>query len=150
MNLHKILKIVAAVLGLAGIVFLIRIINAGDEAIKNDALMGETGIVEPMAIVAYIIVCITIFLVLVFVLKNLFTNTANLKKTLMGVGLFAAVLIIAYAVSGGDPNAYFYNDVQASEAQSHMVGAGLTAFYILIFTAAGTMLFSGIKKAINK
>lgn len=150
MNLHKILKIVAAVLGLAGIIFLIRIINAGDEAIKNNALMGDTGIVEPMAIIAYIIMCITILLVLVFVLKNLFTNAANLKNTLIGVGIFAAVLIIAYALSGGDPNAYFYNDVEVTEGESHMVGAGLMAFYILIFSAAGAMLFSGVKKVLNK
>ncbi len=112
--------------------------------------MGDTAIVEPMAIVAYIMMALTIGFVLFFVLQNLFTNTANLKKTLMGVGLFAAVLIIAYAVSGGDTNAYFYNDVEASEGQSHLVGAGLTAFYMLILAAAGTMLFSGIKKAINK
>jgi len=30
-----------------------------------------------------------------------------------------------------------------------MVGAGLVAFYILILSAAGAMLFSGIKKLIK-
>lgn len=150
MGLHKILKIIAAVLALAGIIFLVRIINEGDEAIKAAAMSGDTAIVEPMAIVAYIIMALTIVFVLIFVLKNLFTNTATLKNTLIGVGIFAAVLVIAYAVSGGDTNQYFYNGVEATESESHMVGAGLIAFYILILAAAATMLLSGMKKVINK
>ncbi len=150
MNLHKILKIVAAVLGLAGIIFLVRIINEGDEAIKAAAAMGDTTIVDPMAMVAYVIMAITIFFVLIFVLKNLFTNTSTLKSTLIGVGVFAAVLIVAYALTGGDTNQYFYNGIQATEGESHMVGAGLVAFYVLILAAAAIMLLSGLKKVINK
>lgn len=150
MNLHKILKIVAAGLGLLGIIFLIRIISRGDEVIKADALAGDSAIVDPIAFVAYAILALTLIFVIVFVLKNLFTNTANLKNTLMGVGIFAAVLIIAYAVSGGDTTTYFYNDAQATEGESRMVGAGLVAFYILIFAAAGAMLLSGVKKLMNK
>ena len=150
MNLHKILKIGAAVLGLLGIIFLVRIISRGDEVIKADALAGDTAIVDPMAYVAYAIILLTLLFVAFFVLKNLFTNTANLKNTLLGVGIFAAVLIIAYAVSGGDTMTYFYNDTQATEGQSRMVGAGLVAFYILILTAGGAMLLSGLKKILNK
>ena len=144
--MHKILKIVAAVLSLLGIVFLIRIISKGDEAIKAAALEGDTAIVDPMAIVTYIVLGLVLLFVVVFVLKNLFTNTGSLKNTLIGVGLFAAVLIIAYAVSGGDTNTYMYNNKVATEGQSHMVGAGLIAFYILIIGAAAAMLFAGAKK----
>ena len=146
MGLHKILKIVAAVLGLLGIIFLVRIISVGDEAIKA----GENGSVDPMAFVAYAILGMTLLFVLIFVFKNLFSNAANLKNTLIGIGLFAAVLVIAYAVSGGDTMQYFYNDVQATDGQSQMVGAGLVAFYILILAAAAAMLFSGVKKIMNK
>ncbi|GAA0735656.1 MULTISPECIES: hypothetical protein [Flavobacteriaceae] len=147
--MHKILKIVAAVLSLLGIVFLIRIISKGDEAIKAAALEGDTAIVDPMAIVTYIVLGLVLLFVVVFVLKNLFTNTGSLKNTLIGVGLFAAVLIIAYAVSGGDTNTYMYNNKVATEGQSHMVGAGLIAFYILIIGAAAAMLFAGAKKMIK-
>ena len=147
--MHKILKIVAAVLSLLGIVFLIRIISKGDEAIKAAAVEGDTAIVDPMAIVTYIVLGLVLLFVVVFVLKNLFTNTGSLKNTLIGVGLFAAVLIIAYAVSGGDTNTYMYNNKVATEGQSHMVGAGLIAFYILIIGAAAAMLFAGAKKMIK-
>ena len=145
--LHKILKIVAAVLSLAGIISLVRILSAGDDAIKSGE---EAGLVEPMAWIAYIILVLVLVFVLVFVLKNLFTNTAGLKNTLIGVGAFAAVLIIAYAISGGDTIQYKLQDGLATEAQSTMVGAGLVAFYILLFIAAATMIFAGVKKIISK
>lgn len=145
--LHKILKIVAAVLSLVGIVSLVRIIAAGDEAIETGE---KAGLVEPMAWVAYITLGIVILFVVVFVIKNLFTNTSGLKNTLIGVGAFAAVLIISYVVSGGDTKAYKLQDGLATDGQSHMVGAGLTAFYVLIVVAALAMIYASVKKVISK
>ena len=148
--LHKILKLVALVLSLLGIVFLGRIIAEGDEEIKAAALAGDTAIVEPMAIIAYIILGLVLLFVVVFVLKNLLTNTSGLKNTLIGIGAFAAVLIISYVVSGGDPIQYKLQDGFATDGQSTMVGAGLVAFYVLIVIAALAMIFSGVKKVISK
>jgi hypothetical protein len=145
--LHKILKIVAAVLSLAGIISLIRIIAAGDEAIETGE---KAGLVEPMAWIAYIILGLVLLFVVVFVIKNLFTNTAGLKNTLIGLGAFAVVLVISYVVAGGDTRQYKLQDGFATDTQSHMVGAGLTAFYVLIVVAALAMIFSGVKKVISK
>lgn len=150
MNLHKILKILAGILGLLGIIFLIRIISEGDGAIKSAALNGDTTIVDPLAYVAYAIMFLTILFVVFFVLKNLFTNTATLKNTLISVGVFAAVLVLAYVISGGDATPYFYNGVEATSGESQLVGAGIIAFYILIASAAIIMLLSGVKKLTNK
>jgi len=145
--LHKILKIVALFLSLVGIVSLVRIIAAGDEAIES----GErAGLVDPMAYVAYITLGLILVFVLIFVLKNLFTNTAGLKNTLIGVGAFAAVLVVSYVISSGDTMQYRLEDGYATESQSQLVGAGLTAFYILIIIAAATMIFSGVKKLVSK
>lgn len=145
--LHKILKIVAAVLSLAVIISLIRIIAAGDEAIETGE---KAGLVEPMAWIAYIILGLVLLFVVVFVIKNLFTNTAGLKNTLIGLGAFAVVLVISYVVAGGDTRQYKLQDGFATDTQSHMVGAGLTAFYVLIVVAALAMIFSGVKKVISK
>ncbi|WP_272021782.1 hypothetical protein [Olleya namhaensis] len=147
--MHKILKIVALVLSLAGIGVLVNIIVKGDETIKALALDGDTSVVEPMAIIAYITLGLVLAFVLFFILKNLFTSGKSLKSTLIGLGAFAAVLLVAYVVSGGDTNIYKYNGLVASEGESKMVGAGLVAFYILILGAIATMLFSGIKKLIK-
>ena len=147
MNSHKILKIVAGILGVLGIIFLVRIIARGDEAIKAAAADGDTAIIDPMAWVTYIIFFATIGFVLFFVLKNLFTNTGSLKNTLIGVGAFALVLIISYVLSSGaDAGNYMYNGVSATEGETKMVGAGLIAFYILIVGAALAMALSGFKK----
>lgn len=147
MNLHKILKIVAAILSVLGIVFLVRIIAKGDETIKAAALNGDTAIVDPMAYVTYAIFILTVLFVLFFVIQNLFTNRGSLKSTLIGVGAFAAVLVIAYVLSNGnDAGNYMYNGLPATTGQSHLVGAGLMAFYILIVAAAASMIWAGIKK----
>jgi hypothetical protein len=145
--MHKIFKIVAAVLSLVGIISLVRIIAAGDEAIKTGE---DAGLVDPMAYIAYIILGLVLAFVVFFVLKNLFTHTSELKNTLIGVGAFAAVLVIAYVVSGGDAMQYKLQDGMATEGQSTMVGAGLVAFYILLFVAAAAMIFGGVKKIISK
>lgn len=148
--LHKILKIVALIISVAGIIFLGMIIAKGDDEIKAAALAGDTAIVDPIAIAAYIILGLVLLFVVVFVIKNLLTNTAGLKNTLIGIGAFAAVLIISYVVSGGDPMEYKLQDGIATDGQSTMVGAGLVAFYILIVVAALSMIFSGVKKVISK
>ncbi|GGW59073.1 hypothetical protein DFQ11_1011007 [Winogradskyella epiphytica] len=145
--MHKIFKILAALLSLFGIISLVRILSAGDEAMETGE---KAGLFEPMAYTAYIILGLVIAFVLVFVIKNLFTNTATLKNTLIGVGAFVAVLVIAYVISGGDAMAYKNGDVMATEGESHLVGAGLIAFYILLAVAAITMVFSGVKKVISK
>ncbi|RNC87888.1 MAG: hypothetical protein ED556_01465 [Winogradskyella sp.] len=145
--MHKILKIVAALLGVLGIVSLVRIISAGDDAIKS----GESaGLVDPMAFIAYAILGLVLAFVVFFVVKNLITNTAGLKNTLIGLGAFAAVILISYLVSGGDPTQYKLQDGFATDGQSHMVGTGLVAFYILLAVAAIAMIFSGVKKILSK
>lgn len=150
--LHKILKIVAAILSLAGIVSLVRIIAAGDDAIKTGE---KAGLVDPMAYIAYIILILVLAFVVVFVIKNLFTNTSGLKNTLIGVGAFAAVLIISYVISVGPDESflkglYKSGDTMATESQSKLVGGGLIAFYVLIIVAAVAMIFSGVKKTLSK
>ncbi len=153
MNLHKILKYVAALIGVAGVIFLIRIISKGDDAIKAAAVEGDTAIVDPFAWMAYIILGLTVAFVVFFVIKNLFTNTNSLKSTLLGLGLFLGVLVIAYVFSTGDDittHKYMYDGKLATSKESHMVGAGLIAFYVLIIGAAGAMLLSGVKKMINR
>lgn len=145
--MYKILKIIAAILSLLGIIFLVRIIATGDTDIQAASLNGDTSIIDPMAYVTYAIFFITILFVLFFVFKNLFANGKSLKSTLIGVGAFLGVLVIAYVLSSGaDAENYKYNGLPATTGESHMVGAGLIAFYILIVAAAGSMIWAGIKK----
>lgn len=145
--MKKLSTILVGIVGILSIIFLVMIIGTGDEAIKA----GESsGTVNTFMYIAYAILMVTIALVLLFTLKGLFTNTATLKSTLLGVGAFLAVLIIAYLVSGGDTREYLYGGLPATAGESHMVGAGLVAFYILMITSVVVMLLSSVKKLFNK
>lgn len=143
MGLHKILKIVAFALAIIGAIFALLII-AGDE----ETALSMSG---NMLYIAYVVLGIVLFLVVVFVLKGL--ATGDIKKTLMTVGAFVAIIAISYAMStGSDLDLQPFNDkgLGITEAVSKNVGAGLYAFYILAILAIGSMLFGGVKKIFNK
>jgi len=157
--MHKILKIVVAVLSLIGIIGLVRIIMTGEEEAKAAISSGTGVLFETMSTIAYIILVLAIILVVIFVITNLFSGGGNIKNTLVGIVAFAVVLIIGYLVSGGDAlvgkelpvigKVYAYDDVFATEGESRLVGAGLISFYILSIVAIGAMVLSGVKKIIK-
>ncbi|WP_452599683.1 hypothetical protein [Pontimicrobium sp. MEBiC01747] len=146
--MQKILKIVLLLLGLASIFFLIRIVSAGDEAIETAAAVGDTGLVNPIMFVAYFVLAVTLLLVVVFVLVNLFSNTSSLKKTLISVGAFLVLVVLSYAMATGIETP-MQDGEMLSASGSKWVGAGLYMFYFLAVLAGGTMLFTGIKKMIK-
>ena len=138
MGLHKILKIVALLLSVAGIIFLAMIIAKGDEAVTAT---GEG--VDGFLYVAYIIFAITILFVLFFVLKGIFAG--NIKSTLLSVGAFLLIVVISYVLADGSPMQMQEGEM-LSASGSKWVGTGLYAFYIMAILAVGAMVFSGIKK----
>ena len=138
MGLHKILKIVALLLSVAGIIFLAMIIAKGDEAVTAT---GEG--VDGFLYVAYIIFAITIIFVLFFVLKGIFAG--NIKSTLLSIGAFLLIVVISYILADGTPM-QMQDQEPLSASGSKWVGTGLYAFYIMAILAIGAMVFSGIKK----
>ena len=150
MNFHKIIRIVAGLLGLAGIIFLVMIISTGDDVIKASAAAGDTSTVDPMAFVAYITLAIILFFVLFFVLKNLFSHTSALKKTLINVGAFLLLFLIAYFIFATGVETPMRDGEVLSEGGSKLVGAGLYLFYFLIVIAAVLMVFSGAGKYLKR
>jgi NADH:ubiquinone oxidoreductase subunit 6 (subunit J) len=138
MTLHKILKIVALLLGVAGVIFLAMIIAKGDEAVSAT---GEG--VDGFLYVAYIIFAITLIFVLFFVIKGVFAG--NIKNTLISVGAFLAIVLISYVMADGNPMTMSEGEM-LSASGSKWVGTGLYTFYILAIIAIGSMVFSGIKK----
>ena len=149
MSLHKIFKIIAYLLGIAGIITLVMLISKGDEAIKEAAAMGDTTAVDPIAFIAYIILFLVLFFVVVFVLKNTFTSGKSLKGTLIGLGAFALVALISYFGFAEGVETPLRDGKMLSANGSKMVGAGLYMFYFLVLIAGGTMLVYGVKKMIK-
>lgn len=138
MGLHKILKIVAILLSVIGIIFFAMILVKGDEAVT---LTGEG--IDGFLYVSYIIFALTIAFVLYFVVKGIFTG--NIKNTLISVGAFLLIVVISYVLADGTPMPMPEGEM-LSASGSKWVGAGLYAFYIMAILAIGAMVYTGIRK----
>ncbi len=137
MGLYKILKIVAILLSIVGIIFFALIIAKGD---KTVAETGEG--IDGFLYVAYIIFAITIVFVLFFVMKGI--SGGNIKNTLIAIGAFLLIVVISYVLADGSPMQVGEEVLSASG--SKWVGTGLFTFYIMAILAVGAMVFSSIKK----
>ncbi len=149
MNLQTIVKIISAVFGLLGVVFLFRIIGAGDEEIKMAATSGDFATVSPLVSLAIAILLITVLITLVFSILNLASSSKKLKKSLIFIGCFVVVTLIAYAVSDGVETPMKDGEVLSANG-SRWVGTGLRMFYILATLAILSMVLSGAKKILKK
>jgi hypothetical protein len=147
MNIQKIVKIVALVIGLIAVFFLVNIMTLGDEAIKADA--ANQGVLSGFATLAYVVLAIAAITAIVSSLVNLISQPEKLKKALMSLGVFLLVLVVAWFASSGQERVLTDGSTLTS-AQSQMIEAGIKAFYILILLAAGLMLFFGVKKMFSK
>lgn len=145
MTLHKILKYIALVIGVVGLILWARVLMAGDDAIENSADV-QASVVTPFLYVAYIVFAIIVLLVLFFVIKGLFSG--DIKRTLIAVGAFIVVIGIAYVLTSGTER-QLSDGTMLSASADHWVGAGLVTFYILAGIAILLMVVSGIRKLIK-
>lgn len=145
MNLHKILKYIALVIGVVGLILWARVLMAGDDAIENSADV-QASVVTPFLYVAYIVFALIVLLVLFFVIKGLFSG--DIKRTLIAVGAFIVVIGIAYVLTSGTERQLSDGTMLSANAD-HWVGTGLVTFYILAGIAVLLMVVSGIRKLIN-
>ena len=149
MNLQTIVKIISAVFGLLGVIFLFRIIGAGDEEIKMAASTGDFAVVSPLVSLAIAILAITVTITVVFSLLNLASSGQKLKKSLIFIGCFILVTGIAYAASNGVETPMKDGEM-LSATGSRWVGTGLRMFYILATVAILSMILSGAKKLLKR
>ena len=144
MGLHKIIKIVALILGVAGLIFWVMLAAKGDEVVKAT---GEG--VDPLLYLAYITLAIVVLFVVIFVLKGIFAG--DLKKTLLVIGAFLVIVIVSYLMSSDSVEGLPLLDGQPiSESTSKWVSTGLNTFYILAIGAIGSMVLSGVKKLTSR
>ena len=149
MKLENIIKIVCAVLGLLGIVFLFRIIATGDDEIKMAASMGDFGLISPLISLSMFIFFITVAATIIFSLINLSSDTGKLKKAMVFIGFLIIVVGIAYASSSGIETPMKDGEI-LSASGSRWVGTGIRVFYILASVAVLSMIAFGARNIIKK
>lgn len=142
--MHKIVKIALVVIGVIGAILWFQLPNSEDpEAINSGAL-------NFMFILTYLLLGIAVLFSLVFSLMNLFSSPQSLKKTLYVVVGFLLVVAIAYFVladgSDGTVEAMAERGIETSETVVKRIGAGLWVFFILTIIAVGSMLWGGVRK----
>jgi len=134
MGLHKVLRIVALLLAVGGIISLLMVLLNGQGL---DAQM----------YIAYVTLALVVLLVLIFVIKGL--AAGNLTRTLASVGIFLLIVVIAYVMADGVETEMRDGEI-LSQSGSQWVGTGLNTFYILAVVAIGSMIYSGIKNQMMK
>jgi ABC-type antimicrobial peptide transport system permease subunit len=146
MDLQKLLKIVAIVIGVISIFFLGSILSSGDEAIKA----GESsGTVNIFMYVSYAVLALTVLIVLLFTVLNLVSNTSGFKNTLTGIVAFVVLSLICYFGFANGVESPLKDGNMLSEKGSKLIGAGLYLFYFLALIAGVIMLGFGIKKMVK-
>lgn len=138
--MHKLVKIAAIIISILSVIFL-GLLMANSDAEDNSW-------VAPLIYISYFILAACIAVVLIFVLKNLFSNKENLKRTLISVGLFLGVVLISYILA--DSSEVTANGEVFSSSTSKWVSTGLNMFYILGLAAIAAMVWTGFNKLIKK
>ena len=149
MKLENIIKIVCAVLGLLGVIFLFRILATGDDEIKMAASMGDFSLISPLISLSMFILFITVVVTIIFSLINLASNPGKLKKSMIFIGFLIFVIGIAYASSTGVETPMKDGKV-LSASGSKWVGTGIRVFYILASVAVLSMIAFGARNIIKK
>lgn len=138
MNLHKVTKIAAIVISVLSIVFLVGLMTSEDA--ENSSM------ITPLIYLSYVILFACIALVLIYVFKNLVSKKDDLKKTMISLGLFLALIIVSFILADGEEVKTATNEIIASESTSKWVSTGLNMFYLLAVVAVGTMFWTGFNK----
>ena len=145
MHKQKIFTYTALVLGVIGLILQVTILSQGDDVIKLNALSGDYGVVSTMVTLAMVVLAITVVLTLVFSFSNLASDRKKLKKALISIGAFVAVVLVAFLFSTGTETPLKDGDM-LSAAGSRWIETGLRTFYFLVFIAVGAMIYTGIAR----
>ena len=143
--MQKIIKIALIVIGLLSAVLWYMLPSSDMPA----AEAAQSGAMNGMFIITYILLGIAVVAALLFTLKNLFSNPQGLKKTLFVVVGLAIVVGISYVLSSGTDVAPEYM-AMSSESTVKKIGMGLNVFFILTVVAVALMVLPGVKKLFGK
>ncbi|MDE3742715.1 hypothetical protein [Maribacter polysaccharolyticus] len=143
--MHKFLKIFLLIIGVLSAVLWYMLP-------EKDMPVGEavqSGAMNTMFMITYLLLGIAVVASLVFTLKNLFANPAGLKKTLFVVGGFLLVVVVSYVLASGTDVADDYM-AMSDESTVKKIGMGLNVFFILTGIAVVAIVLPGIKKMFSK
>lgn len=148
-KMSKILMYIAGAIGLISIIFLARIVIAGDDAIMASAEV-QNSVVTPFIIFSIIILVLTAVTAVLFSIYTLVQQPEQLKKTLLGLGVLVGLLLITYFVSPNSEVLDLTGKVLMEESStSQLVSAGISYSFLLGTIGIGFFLWDFIKSMIK-
>ena len=102
--------------------------------------------------ISVVVLLLTIALMLVFALVNIFRSPKNAIRGLIGIVVLGVIAFIAYSLSTTQLDPEFVKNLKedVSDSTSKLVGAGLIGTYILLGLSVLAIIYAWISKWINK
>jgi len=147
--MYKIVKIGLIVISVISAILLF-FMPDGDMPLA-DAM--NSGGMNAMHWIAYILLAIAVAATVIFGLKNMISTPGGLKKSLMGIGGLLILLAIAYGLSSGtDVSVEAMNrlGIETTEGTIKSVGAGINMFGLLLLVAVAVIGWGAVKSATSK
>jgi magnesium-transporting ATPase (P-type) len=148
MKSNKILSIIIAVVALVGAFLFIKIFMEDAEAIKTDVDL-QNKVISPIIYYSTFLLIATVVITVVLSLWSLVRNPENLKKTLMGLGVLAVLLIVSYFLSDSEAVINAAGGIsdggEAGSSTNKWVGTGIWYSIILGVIASGFFVYDLVK-----
>ena len=139
MNVYKISKILVIIIGIIASVLFVSTLGM-EVTMENNSY-----IVDYFIYISYLAMAVAFFSVVYFVFKNLITHKEQLRRALISVGLFAAVVLVAFILADSTEVKLKDGGV-ISSFSSKLISTSLNTFYILAFISVAVLGWTGFSK----
>ena len=139
MNVYKISKIVVIIIGIIASILFVSTLGM-EVTMENNSY-----IVDYFIYISYIAMAVAFFSVVYFVFKNLITHKEQLKRALISLGIFAAIILVAFILADSTEVKLKDGGVITSTA-SKLISTSLNTFYILAVISVGVLGWTGFSK----
>lgn len=139
MNVYKISKILVIILGIIASILFVSTLGM-EVSMDNNSY-----IVDYFIYISYVAMAVAFFSVVYFVFKNLITHKEQLKRALISLGIFAAIILVAFILADSTEVKLKDGGVITSTA-SKLISTSLNTFYILAVISVGVLGWTGFSK----
>jgi len=139
MNVYKISKILVIIIGIIASILFVSTLGM-EVSMENNSY-----IVDYFIYLSYLAMAVSFFSVIYFVFKNLITHKEQLRRALISLGLFAAVVLVAFILADGTEIKLKDGGV-ISSFSSKLISTSLNTFYILAFISVAVLGWTGFSK----
>ena len=139
MNVYKISKIFVIIIGIIASILFVSTLGM-EVTMENNSY-----IVDYFIYISYIAMAVAFFSVVYFVFKNLITHKEQLKRALISLGIFAAIILVAFILADSTEVKLKDGGVITSTA-SKLISTSLNTFYILAVISVGVLGWTGFSK----